>query len=234
MPVMDTTVQSVVESAQAAVAAGADVIEWRIDYLVALHPKDSFSLVGAEILAELLTAVDVPLLLTIRTSEQGGQLRVKTARYGLLVAEIFDTLRQNQADPERIGIDFEFWFPEVEYLVARANEAGYTAVVSHHDWEETPDSEILQLLFAEILELPGAVAKVAVTAQHEDDVDRLFAVTEQVVAETGRSVIALAMGEIGVRSRLVGHLHGSVATFAAGKTASAPGQLSVAEMREEL
>lgn len=234
VPVMDTTVQSVVESAQAAVAAGADVIEWRIDFLVALHPKDSFSIVGAEILAALLEAVDVPLLLTIRTSEQGGQVRVKSARYGLLLAEIFDTLLQEHADPERIGIDFEFWFPEVDYLVGRANDAGYTAVVSHHDWEETPDSELLELLFEEILELPEAVAKIAVTAQSEADVDRLFAVTEQVVAETGRTVIALAMGEAGSRSRLEGHRHGSVATFAMGKTASAPGQPTVAQIREAL
>ena len=43
-------------------------------------------------------------------------------------------------------------------------------------------------------------------------------------------LITMAMGDLGVLSRVLGHLYGSAATFAALTDASAPGQLPLPDL----
>ncbi|MFZ0446775.1 MAG: type I 3-dehydroquinate dehydratase, partial [Bacillus sp. (in: firmicutes)] len=49
-----------------------------------------------------------------------------------------------------------------------------------------------------------------------------------------RPLITMSMGGTGVISRLAGEVFGSAFTFGAGKEASAPGQVPVAELRKIL
>lgn len=231
VPLTGTTTEQIIEEALVAEAAGADVLEWRVDFLIAAHQHLSFATIGKEVIAPILEQTQIPLLLTIRTQEQGGQAKLSAGRYRLLIAELLDTLVHLNADPQRIGVDLEFRFTETPALAAGAISWGCTVVVSHHDWIETPDSELMYLQFEEMLQLPDVVAKLAVTAQTEADVDRLLEVTEKVQADFQREIIALAMGDLGKRSRFEGAAHGSVATFVVVGNASAPGQPMMAEMR---
>ncbi|MBM7824352.1 3-dehydroquinate dehydratase-1 [Arcanobacterium pluranimalium] len=234
VPLTGTTTQMLIEQACAAEAAGADVIEWRIDFMIGAHQNLSFTSLGREIIEPILENTTVPLLLTIRTMEQGGQVKLSDGRYRILLAEMLDTLNYLQVPAERIGIDLEFRFEGTPALCVRAQKLGYTVVLSHHDWNETPDLEVMYLLFDEMLELKGAVAKLAVTPREESDVDALLATARKVSRERRRPIIALSMGELGKRSRLEGWKFGSIATFAAVGEGSAPGQPSVAELREAL
>ncbi|MFY9262711.1 MAG: type I 3-dehydroquinate dehydratase [Actinomycetaceae bacterium] len=234
VPLMGTTPQVLVEEAIEAEKAGADVVEWRVDFLFGDHPNFSFSSLGREIIPQILKAVSLPLLLTIRTSIQGGEIKLSTGRYRLLLAEMLDTLMQLRVPAERIGVDIEFWYEGAPDLVKRALELGYTPVVSDHNWSETPDSDVLEMMFEEMLEMDDVVAKLAVTAMDESDVDRLLEVTEKVTKKTGRPVIAVSMGPLGTRARIEGWRYGSVATFAAVSRQSAPGQPSIVELRKQL
>lgn len=92
VPVLGTTPAMLVDEVRETQAAGADVIEWRIDMLFGDHPNFSFSTLGSEIIPQLLEATDLPILLTIRTANQGGEIRVSEGRYRLLLAEMLDTL----------------------------------------------------------------------------------------------------------------------------------------------
>ena len=234
VPITGTTAQVLVEETEAASEAGADVVEWRIDHLFGHHPNFSFGLLGREIIPQLLKATTAPLLLTIRTAFQGGEIKLSQGRYRLLLAEMLDTLMQLQVPADRIAIDVEFWYAGAPDIAARARDLGYTVVVSHHDWVETPDDDIMRIMIDDMLEIPEAVAKLAVTATNESDVDRLLRVTRDVTTETDRPVITLSMGMQGRRSRLEGRKYGSVATFATVVNSSAPGQPSLAELREAL
>ncbi len=231
VPITGTTTQKLLEEAVAAENAGADVIEWRIDFLIAAHANLSFATIGREVISPILAATQIPLLLTIRTHEEGGQVKLTPARYRLLIAELLDTLVHLNADPTRIGVDLEYRFKETPALAAGASNWGCTVVISYHDWHETPDNEVLYLIFEEILQIPKVVAKLAVTAQSTADVPRLLQVTAQIVQDFHRPVIALAMGEMGKDSRLQGWEYGSVATFVAVDTPSAPGQPTMEEVQ---
>lgn len=230
VPITGTAPQELVDEATAAQEAGADVIEWRIDFLFGDHPNFSFGMLGQEIIPQLLENMTVPLLLTIRTSIQGGEIKLSSGRYRLLLAEMLDTLMQLQVDPKRIAVDLEHWYHGTPDLAKRALELGYTPVISDHNWSETPANEIMQIQLEEMLEIEGAVAKLAVTALEESDVDRLLDVTETVAAAAGRPIITIAMGTLGQRSRIEGLSRGSVATFAAVGRGSAPGQPPIHEL----
>lgn len=231
VPLTGTTAQVLIEEALAAQAGGADVLEWRIDFLVGAHHTQSVAEVAREVIPAIVAETNLPLLLTVRTAEQGGEIRLSPGRYGLVMAELLDTLMHVGVPGDRIGLDLEFWYPHTRGLAARANELGFTVVVSHHDWVETPETELLELMLDEMLEIPDVVAKLATTAKSDSDVVDLLDATRRVAERSGRPLITLAMGPEGVSSRLEGWKYGSVATFATVGKASAPGQPTVEELR---
>lgn len=234
VPITGTTSAKLIMEAVEAEQAGADVIEWRIDFLFGAHQNLSFAEIGREVISPILSQTTVPLLLTLRTLEQGGHTRISAGRYRLLFAEMLDTLTHLNADPKRIGVDVEYQAPQASLLAENAFAAGYTVVVSHHDWKETPDKLMLRLLFEELLKFPNIVPKLAVTANSEDDVQRLLEVTKEVADISHRPLISLAMGAKGTRSRIDGWKYGSIATFVAVGNASAPGQPNMAQVQEAL
>lgn len=230
VPLTGTTAQMLVEEAKLAEDAGADILEWRSDFMLATHEQLSFAPLGREVVAPIVAATQVPLLLTIRTNGQGGEARLTAGRYRLLLAEMLDTLVHIDVPPERIAIDLEHWFEGTPALAARAQELGCTVVISHHDWFETPDPEIMQIVYEDMLELPGVVAKLAVMPHDDADVQALLDVCARVARSSGRAVMAIAMGNAGRRSRFEGTRYGSVATFATVGAGSAPGQPTVEEL----
>ena len=234
VPITGTTAAMLVEEAIAAEAGGADLIEWRIDFMLAAHQQLSFAPLGAEVVVPILNATNVPLLLTIRTTGEGGEAGLSEGRYRLLLAELLDVLVHLEVPAERIVLDLEYWFDGAPAIAVQAQALGATVIISHHDWEGTPDSERMRQMFAQMLKLPGVVAKLAVTAHSDADVQRLLDACQAQARQSGRALIGIAMGEAGQRSRLEGWKYGSVATFATVGAASAPGQPTVAQLRAAL
>ncbi len=104
-------------------------------------------------------------------------------------------------------------------------------VVSHHDMTSTPDdlAAIVDRLFA----VPVAMAKVATMAVRTADL--LAHVEQQERARlAGRSLVAIAMGEKGVATRVLGPAWGAPFTFCARISGreSASGQVPISAMRD--
>lgn len=234
VPVAGTTPQVILEEAKACEKAGADVVEFRADYLLAAHPGTDVDTIARDLLRELYSQLAAPVLITFRTMPQGGEVELTPFRYRVLMATILDILMQEAVPPERVGVDLEFVSEATPELAARAVELGYTPVVSHHEWEDTPDSEVLYVMVEDMLAIPTAVPKLAVMAHNEQDTARLLEVTKQLAQETGRPLITVAMGEAGIRSRLEGYKYGSVATFATAGASTAPGQPTIERLRAVL
>ena len=83
-------------------------------------------------------------------------------------------------------------------------------------------------------ELGADILKLAVMPKEKSDLFRLLEVTQQVSNCSRRPVITMSMGKIGVLSRICGEITGSALTFAAGRSASAPGQIPAEKMRSLL
>jgi 3-dehydroquinate dehydratase-1 len=66
------------------------------------------------------------------------------------------------------------------------------------------------------------------------DVLTLLSATYQASQTLNVPLISMAMGGLGSISRIMGWLYGSAATFAVGKSSSAPGQIAVEDLRAML
>lgn len=230
-PLMAAEDSTLLARAQAAAGRDVDVFEWRLDFLTCV---DEFSGTGAARLAvqlgrRLREIIDpIPLLLTYRTAAQGGNGQRSGTDYadvltGLVGAGIAD------------AVDVEMTAgPQVlERVREAAREAHIPLVISHHDFQHTPSqSEILECLRTMVEDLHADVAKMAVMPHSPEDVLTLLHATWDARRSFATCpLITIAMGELGVASRIAGHAFGSAATFASVGQDSAPGQLDAEDVR---
>ena len=207
------------QQAQAAAASDADLVEWRADYLTddladCLDGEaggDAQQVIVAQAVHLRRTVAPKPLLFTWRTAAEGGQT-------GPVADENYEALTKAVIEHQAADlVDVQMRHPAAPALIAAAWRAGVPAVGSWHDMAGTPSqAEIVTALAA--AEAAGAsIAKVAVTPHNPADVATLLAATAEQSAAAGIPLITMAMGELGLVSRIFGHTFGSQATFAALK-----------------
>ncbi|UZD62084.1 type I 3-dehydroquinate dehydratase [Brevibacterium sp. JSBI002] len=246
------------ECAAAAATGIVDAVEWRIDPLLVVASgfaqggvhRSVHSLAGAalRLLPRALTA-GLPILLTVRTGFEGGQVEIIEDDYAEVVRELIAGVADVEADAGTaagtgptgtaasgvpVAIDVEIDRAESGSLIASAREAGVPVVASHHNFESTDSVERLLKTFAEMSEAGADVAKVAMMPQAPADVLRLLEATAAADASLPVPVLGISMGPLGRTSRIMGADFGSCATFAQIRLASAPGQIEAAVLAEIL
>jgi 3-dehydroquinate dehydratase-1 len=80
----------------------------------------------------------------------------------------------------------------------------------------------------------ASIAKIAMMPNEKKDVLNILNVTMKAEDVIAIPVVTMSMGQLGMASRLVGQLTGSVMTFGTAGHASAPGQVPVSQLREIL
>ena len=201
-----------------------DVIEWRADYY---EKEDEFDRVVA--LANLLykQAEGITMIFTFRSACEGGCLNSLTDEKILAL----NTAVCQNSQFEYIDCELRH-APAAIALLKQAAEQNQTKIIgSFHDFSGTPEQAVLTDKFAQAARLELAVAKVAVMPQKAEDLVSLLSATLAARQTMLIPLISIAMGEMGVVSRIFGQLFGSCLTFAAGRGASAPGQLAIEELR---
>lgn len=238
-----------------------DVVEWRVDPLVSALTKGSpagecaadggeasgdsdldggdLSEKIAEVAAALRERAQLPLIFTVRSETEGGQCA--EAAYTSAVEALTQcaetsgatvtSLGTGGATDIQIALDVEVARPDSRNIIEKARAQGTHVIASFHDFSATPH-DLLERMHT--MEQAGAsVAKIAVTPTSMDDVIRVLDVTNQAQEALNIPVIAISMGRMGAVTRLMGAEFGSCATFATGpQGASAPGQYSVAQVRQ--
>lgn len=227
VPVMGTDASALMREATAAVAAGADCIEWRADFLEGLFEPDVLTAAAHVVRA---TAGNVPVLFTVRTASQGAALDIEPEAYALILGRAIQS-----GSIDLIDIECDKGDGLIRALIERAHERGIASVVSYHNFAETPATKDLVSGLVHMHELGADIPKMAVMPQGKHDTLRMLAATDEVVHARGISpVITMSMGADGAVSRLLGEEFGSAMTFASLETASAPGQLSIEQTRAAL
>lgn len=230
-PLCATTPADLLREADAVVAAGADVAEWRIDYLLAARglttPPDDLVTVLAGLRERL---GDIPLLATVRTAAEGGEVSLRDAELGVVVRALIEAAGDGAGHD---AVDVELARGEVlPDAVTRAHELGVVVIASAHHFDRTPPRAEMLAELTRMAEAGADVAKLAVMAHDPMDVLELLAATHEATQRLAVPVITMAMGPDGVVSRLAGEVFGSVLTFGAVTRASAPGQVDVARLRD--
>ncbi|HVE53532.1 MAG TPA: type I 3-dehydroquinate dehydratase [Ramlibacter sp.] len=216
------------EAETAAVAAlHPDLLEWRVDFFHSLGDIPAVLAAGRRVRA---AAQGLPILLTRRSQREGGQAialdesQVAALYEALAGAGLADLLDWEMSGPA----------PELKRIRTLASAQDLPLVLSFHDFHRTPSDAELRERFARAHALGADVAKVAVMPQSMADVHRLLGATLQASCELAIPVISMAMGELGAVSRICGGVFGSALTFAVGGSASAPGQMPIADVRAAL
>ena len=227
VPLVGKTEEEILKEAALVKELAPDVVEWRVD--IYEHVEDLEAV--KEMISKLRAAFNQELLLfTFRCHKEGGNKAISDAFY----VELNETaIRTKQIDL----VDVELFNEKenVEKLVAAANENGVFVIMSNHDFFKTPAKEEIISRLCKMQEYGAHIPKIAVMPQNVGDVLTLLDATYTMKTEhADRPLITMSMAGTGVISRLAGEVFGSAFTFGAGKEASAPGQIPVAELRTVL
>lgn len=204
-----------------------DMVEWRADFFDELLNPQKVK----EVLTMLRdTLGEAPLLFTVRTKAEGGNIRMDAEEYLQVNSQAIATGLIDMVDVEIFrGDDIVFM------LVESAHSKGIKVVASNHDFEKTPKKEEILIRLCKMQELEADIVKIAVMPKSERDVLTLLDAT-LTMKELHKStpVVTMAMGKLGLVSRLTGQLFGSAITFGSVGAASAPGQIPAEKLQELL
>ncbi|WP_228136065.1 type I 3-dehydroquinate dehydratase [Xanthomonas sp. NCPPB 1128] len=218
--------QALAQAQRIAASPDADLAEWRIDLMDDATDAAALAALGPR-LAKALHGK--PLLLTFRTKAEGGAVAIDDAAYGALYARLLEARFADLLDVEMVRD------PAVlRQLVAQAHRQGVYVVMSSHDFHATPPvAEIVARLQRQQV-LGADVLKIAVMPRDPGDVLHLLDATWQMRQRSGQPLLTMAMGPLGAVSRLSGGTFGQSLTFGMLGSASAPGQIDAARLRQAL
>ncbi|MBQ2006190.1 MAG: type I 3-dehydroquinate dehydratase [Bacteroidales bacterium] len=116
---------------------------------------------------------------------------------------------------------------------------GTEIIRSYHNYEETPDNEVLQMALARCFRYGADIAKVVTTCHNEQDCERIMSMYSIVLEDQPSlqgKLIAFGMGEAGRNTRLQCLKRGAPFSYACTclEEATAPGQWTSAQMSAEL
>lgn len=205
IPIFQERCEEVIEVANDCIEKGADILEFRIDALENPDIKE---------IKSTIEEINFPTIATNRISTEGGSFKGSEEERINILYECCDI-----AD----YVDIELQSDD-EYI-SKIHDTGVKTIVSYHDFEKTPDlNEILYIVEKEH-EL-GDIAKVAFMPQDLEDTLTILAVLSHC-----ENTIAISMGDLGSYTRVMASKFDSPITFAAGRDATAPGQIDIETMK---
>ncbi len=203
---------------------GIDMVEWRMDCFYAESAQDWIQ--ALKKLRPLMK--DYVLLATWRSEKEGGSQNC--AFYEELLKAV---IQSGLVDM----IDIELFQSEncVKDLTTYAHGHHVAVVISNHAMTNTPDNEAMMIRLQAMRRMGADIVKLAVMPNTVQDVWRLLE-TSTSFHEQAKDcyLVTMAMGEMGVISRICAEMSGSIISFAALKEASAPGQLPWKQLEQLL
>ncbi|SFL30702.1 type I 3-dehydroquinate dehydratase [Pelosinus propionicus] len=201
-----------------------DIIEWRADFFERIANTDE---VIALTNAMKKIAGDVPIIFTIRSIREGGQIISLSDREAIeLSAAICKNTSVEYVDCELSNLPEHF-----QKLCKIAKQNSTKVIASFHNFTCTPRKEILEQKFRQAEEYGADVAKVAVMPTSVEDVLTLLSATLEAKKKLKIPVISMSMGGLGALTRMFGGVFGSTVSFAVGENSSAPGQVPIDDLK---
>lgn len=224
VPNVGVTEEEILASAKEIAAAKPDIMEWRIDYYEAGIMDNEKLIATAKALRDVVG--ELPILVTFRTKNEGGVLELGEDEYLDLVATVV-TNRLGDA------VDIELFHDEerVKDLVKQAHNYNVVVIMSNHDFEKVPAKDVIEFRLKKMADLGADVPKLACMPHSADDVLTLLNATNDARKALSTPIITMAMADLGKVSRIAGQVFGSCLSFGAVGKTSAPGQLSIKDLR---
>ena len=208
------------------------VIEWRADYFKENLTEENIT-EGLMLIQKIHSRT--PLIFTIRKESEGGawglseedlyRLRLCAAETGLL--DLMDIeMSSLSTDTEKV---FSY-----EPLIKSLKSRRILLILSCHDFTGVPDQNALIQMVQKMTEEGADITKIAVMVRGKDDMDLLKEVSAKLRKEPGVPHILIGMGELGVETRYNKKDFYSALTYAYVGEKSAPGQISITDLKHLL
>lgn len=197
----------------------ADIIELRLDCLTGAELERAL-----DSLESLTSSTTRPFIITLRPVEQGGLREIDSLNR---IVFWLDRLSLGGERPEFCDIEFD-----VARLLMEKKGLDWNRIIcSHHDFTGKPLN--LDELYRAMKATPAHILKIVVRAGDATDCLPVFNLMERARSD-GRELTAIAMGEAGLVTRILGPSRGSFMAYAAldESHATAPGQPTAVELRE--
>ncbi|MCS7120937.1 MAG: type I 3-dehydroquinate dehydratase [Candidatus Bathyarchaeota archaeon] len=196
---------------------GADLVEVRLDFM---NMEEAFSL---KTLEEIVKQANIPLIATNRQHTQGGwKYQDENYRIGTLITAA------------QIGfqyVDVDLTSENIHDAVQKIKDAGAACIISHHDYERTPEENEMEEILRSQIEAGADVCKLITTANNLSDNIRCLDLTKKFSRKF--KIVCFAMGRKGIVSRLLSPIYGALFTYASLQVGleTAPGQIDIVEIR---
>jgi 3-dehydroquinate dehydratase/shikimate dehydrogenase len=193
----------------AALAGVADMFEVRGDLVPDLD------------MLEVLRARRRPIAFACRPVAEGGRWDDGETRRRTVLLEAV-----------KRGFDYVDVEYRSDFMDVAMEKSGTGLILSYHDLEGTPED--LDGLYARMCARGADVVKIAVTPHSVADVGRLLEFAARARAGGGKPLVAIALGPLGIVTRLIGGRYGAPFLYAAAAAGAeaASGQLTAAMMAE--
>lgn len=229
IPIVGITTAEIIQEAEKIRQLPADIVEWRADWYEDLLDMEKM-LQTLRSLRDALDDIDIPILFTLRTAQEGGEMAIANQQY-----EAINTAAAKSGFADLIDVEAFMDSDTATRIIQNAHAASVKVIASSHDFEKTPEeSEIIRRL-CKMQELGADIAKIAVMPQSKQDVMTLLNASLKMYENyADRPLITMSMSGTGAVSRMIGEFTGSALTFGTAGKASAPGQIRAPELKEVL
>lgn len=227
VPVMGKTTEEVLQQLKSVVEMEPDIIEWRGDFFETDNNEGYLN-----ILKQMKDVNEnIPVIFTIRTDSEGGNKKIGWNEYCDLC--LFIAEKGKEFNVEFVDVEV-FKDDKANELINSLHEKGMNVIGSNHHFDKTPDKEEMVKILSTIEKSGADVCKLAVMPRDKKDVEVLIEASKETDEKIKAPIITMSMGELGAVTRVIPKITKTSVTFAAGVSASAPGQPSIKVVRKLL
>ena len=193
-----------------------DILEIRVDQFKKLDSNYVRGVIASK------KKIGVPLILTVRSKEEGGQK-------GIADEIKLNIFKENISSVD--AVDIELNSPILTDIVKLAKKNKKVIIISWHNFKSTPNEKFLKTVLIKAKKSGAHVVKIAAKANRIDDVIKLAEFTRE---NKAKNLIVISLGGIGSISRLLFPMFGSLITYAYIKKPSGLGQVPLEDLRDHL
>lgn len=220
IPLVSETVEDLKKEADTVVKQLPDFAEWRVDYL---DPEQDFDQ-ALEVIKNLKKK-QVGIIFTIRSAAEGGAREISDDQRLSMIKKAIESGSCDYVDIEKIS---DPGFTSEVTQLTLANQVGL--IRSYHNFQGVPALEKIKEILDRSVMLCD-VAKAAYMCHSIPDFVRLEEAGAYYAEKHDKPLILIGMGEAGEIGRIMPELLSSCLSYAKGTHESAPGQLSLDQIR---
>ena len=219
---MDETLERIIETAWKIKFSVADLVEWRADFFEDVNDFEKIK----DVLKHLKDILEMPILFTLRTANDGGKTDIDIEDYVKINSEV-----SSLQIADIIDVELSSGSENVKKIVELARKNDVKTIVSNHRKDTPTTDEIVEILKT-MQDFNPDIAKIALTPKSNKDVIALLSAMDEMTENFAKiPIIAISMTNIGVITRVSQEMFNSSITFASLNKCSASGQIGVDVMK---